>query len=275
MDQNESSGPIGRRPIIASACRAFAPQARLDGRANRSPNFDSFSVIAIDQSACRSPRLWDVQPSTGGGASQLAVSRYIAIQEGKQDDVKVYKRQVVLEAECLDRREHRSIQSIERPTQSPKQQIEAAYTRPLILAPATPFFVAGIDSMDGTTAGSSASDTTKHDTSMKAPAEIEYTRSQFQPSRCLFCNQASQDFGASTAHMQTAHGLFVPDQKKLVVDLETLFDYLHLVIFGYSECICCGTQRQSPHAAQQRKSRLEALTPSKMGRQADQRGRYA
>lgn len=86
VDQNESSGTIGRQPIIASACRAFAPQARLDGR---SPNFDSFSVIAIDQSA------WDaipkdygmgshVQTNTGGGAPQHIVSI-------KQDDVDVYK----------------------------------------------------------------------------------------------------------------------------------------------------------------------------------------
>lgn len=148
---------------------------------------------------------------------------------------------------------------------APSNRLKPHHRRPLILAPPTPFFVADIDNMDGTTAGSSANDATKHHTSMKAPAEIEYTRSQFQPSRCLFCNQVSQDFGASTAHMQIAHGLFVPDQKKLIVDLETLFDYLHLVIFGYSECICCGTQRQSPHAAQQRKSRPATINTIQYG----------
>ncbi len=36
------------------------------------------------------------------------------------------------------------------------------------------------------------------------------------------------------------------------MDLETLFSYLHLVISGYNECICCGTQRHTALAVQQR-----------------------
>lgn len=51
--------------------------------------------------------------------------------------------------------------------------------------------------------------------------------------------------------MQKAHGLFVPDQQHLAVDLETLFKYLHLVIFGYRECISCGTQRATVQGIQQ------------------------
>jgi pre-60S factor REI1 len=51
--------------------------------------------------------------------------------------------------------------------------------------------------------------------------------------------------------MQKSHSLFVPYQQHLVVDLETLFRYLHLVIFGYRECIQCGTERATVQAVQQ------------------------
>jgi pre-60S factor REI1 len=51
--------------------------------------------------------------------------------------------------------------------------------------------------------------------------------------------------------MQKSHGLFVPYEQHLVVDLETLFAYLHLVIFGYRECIQCGTERATVQAVQQ------------------------
>lgn len=51
--------------------------------------------------------------------------------------------------------------------------------------------------------------------------------------------------------MQKSHGLFVPYQQHLVVDLESLFRYLHLVIFGYRECVQCGTERATVQAVQQ------------------------
>ena len=51
--------------------------------------------------------------------------------------------------------------------------------------------------------------------------------------------------------MQKSHGLFIPQQQHLIVDLETLFEYLHLVIFGYRECIHCGTERATVQAVQQ------------------------
>ena len=51
--------------------------------------------------------------------------------------------------------------------------------------------------------------------------------------------------------MQKSHGLFIPDQKHLAIDLETLFEYLHLVIFGYRECIGCGTSKATVQAIQQ------------------------
>lgn len=51
--------------------------------------------------------------------------------------------------------------------------------------------------------------------------------------------------------MQKSHGLFIPHQEHLLVDLETLFKYLHLIILGYRECIQCGTERATVQAVQQ------------------------
>ncbi|KAI0448820.1 C2H2 type zinc-finger-domain-containing protein [Xylaria acuta] len=73
----------------------------------------------------------------------------------------------------------------------------------------------------------------------------------FTPGQCLFCPSFSLSFGDSVIHMQKSHGLFVPHQQHLAVDLETLFRYLHLVIFGYRECIHCGTERTTVQAVQQ------------------------
>ncbi|KAI0544514.1 C2H2 type zinc-finger-domain-containing protein [Xylaria curta] len=73
----------------------------------------------------------------------------------------------------------------------------------------------------------------------------------FRPGQCLFCPNSSPSFDDSVIHMQKSHGLFVPYQQHLIVDLETLFRYLHLVIFGYRECIHCGTERTTVQAVQQ------------------------
>ena len=51
--------------------------------------------------------------------------------------------------------------------------------------------------------------------------------------------------------MLKTHGLFIPDEDRLVVDTETLAAYLHLIIFGYFQCLSCGTLRSSAEAAQQ------------------------
>ncbi|KAI3398539.1 hypothetical protein diail_9063 [Diaporthe ilicicola] len=73
----------------------------------------------------------------------------------------------------------------------------------------------------------------------------------FIPGQCLFCPNSSPSFTGSVVHMQKSHGLFLPHQRHQVVDLETIFRYLHLVIFGYRECIHCGTQRTTLQAVQQ------------------------
>ncbi|KAI1123837.1 C2H2 type zinc-finger-domain-containing protein [Nemania abortiva] len=89
-------------------------------------------------------------------------------------------------------------------------------------------------------------------TSLQESADPPYVAMQpFRPGQCLFCPTPSPNFNDSVIHMQKSHGLFIPHQKHLVVDLETLFKYLHLVIFGYRECIQCGTERATVQAVQQ------------------------
>jgi pre-60S factor REI1 len=51
--------------------------------------------------------------------------------------------------------------------------------------------------------------------------------------------------------MRITHGLIIPDKDYLMVDVETLLGYMHLVIFGYFECLSCGRQRNTAQAAQQ------------------------
>lgn len=78
----------------------------------------------------------------------------------------------------------------------------------------------------------------------------------FAPEQCLFCNLASPDLDSNISHMHKKHGLFIPVDiedgfLKLAVDLETLVRYLHLVVFGYNECLYCHSQKQTTQAVQQ------------------------
>ncbi|KAF5567436.1 hypothetical protein FNAPI_679 [Fusarium napiforme] len=79
-----------------------------------------------------------------------------------------------------------------------------------------------------------------------APASQSFT-----PGQCLFCPSVYPSLAESIIHMQTSHGLFVPYKQHLLVDLETLFRYLHLVIYEYRECLHCGTSRATVQAVQQ------------------------
>ena len=71
----------------------------------------------------------------------------------------------------------------------------------------------------------------------------------FQTTLCLFCNKFNSNLDDNLSHMLKIHGLFIPD-KDLQVEIETLLSYSHLVIFGYYECLWCGTQRSSVEAVQ-------------------------
>ena len=71
----------------------------------------------------------------------------------------------------------------------------------------------------------------------------------FQATRCLFCNKERDGIEDNLSHMLEVHGLYIPEHA-LLVDLETLLSYCHLVISGYFECLYCGTQRNSANAVQ-------------------------
>lgn len=73
----------------------------------------------------------------------------------------------------------------------------------------------------------------------------------FTPGQCLFCPTTSSNLEDGMVHMQKSHGLFIPQQQHLTVDLETFFRYLHLVIFDYRECLYCETTRSTVQAVQQ------------------------
>lgn len=81
--------------------------------------------------------------------------------------------------------------------------------------------------------------------------EDEAAPYQFDPAQCLFCNERSAGLTENMSHMQKRHGMLVPNPDDLIVDIETLVGYLHLVIFEYAECLYCGSVRNTPQAAQQ------------------------
>ncbi|KAI3393594.1 hypothetical protein diail_3898 [Diaporthe ilicicola] len=87
-------------------------------------------------------------------------------------------------------------------------------------------------------------------------SDSEPTEPSFSSTQCLFCNAVSPDFGSNLSHMSKKHSLFIPaaidnGSLTLAVDLETLVQYMHLVVSTYHECLFCHTQRQSAHAVQQ------------------------
>ncbi|GKT59689.1 C2H2 finger domain containing protein [Colletotrichum tofieldiae] len=73
----------------------------------------------------------------------------------------------------------------------------------------------------------------------------------FDPTRCLFCNCHSEGLYENLDHMRKRHGMIIPYPENLIIDLETLVKYLHLVIYEYTECLYCGSVRNTPQAAQQ------------------------
>lgn len=71
------------------------------------------------------------------------------------------------------------------------------------------------------------------------------------PGQCLFCSLICSSPETSISHMLHAHHFTVPFQDFLSVEIDTLIWYLHLIINGYHECICCGTRRSTLEAVQQ------------------------
>lgn len=66
---------------------------------------------------------------------------------------------------------------------------------------------------------------------------------------CLFCCSKTTSEDDNLQHMKTCHGFLIPDIDQLETDLETLLNYLALVICRYHSCIHCGHEKHSAEAA--------------------------
>ncbi|KXH67797.1 hypothetical protein CSAL01_01035 [Colletotrichum salicis] len=95
----------------------------------------------------------------------------------------------------------------------------------------------------------SDSDIEEHDT--ESSDEDTVPQEVFNPSQCLFCNELSSGFSESVVRMQKRHGLSIPSSERLIVDLETLVKYFHLVMTEYKECLYCGSVRNTAQAVRQ------------------------
>ncbi|KAK1543707.1 hypothetical protein CPAR01_04340 [Colletotrichum paranaense] len=95
------------------------------------------------------------------------------------------------------------------------------------------------------------SDSSSSSTSDADLSDADDDDDEFIPEECLFCNTISDSLDNNIVHMHKAHGMFIPDKEKLIVDVEALVKYLHLVVFEYRECLQCGTQRRTAAAVQQ------------------------
>ncbi|KAK3395304.1 C2H2 type zinc-finger-domain-containing protein [Podospora didyma] len=108
------------------------------------------------------------------------------------------------------------------------------------------------DGLDHSTDPESSSD--KAASSDEASSSSSWKSASFVPGRCLFCPKSSPTIQENVSHMQEGHGLFIPDTEHLIVNLETLVQYLHLVIFEYRECLYCHSKRRTVQAVQQHMS---------------------
>ena len=81
--------------------------------------------------------------------------------------------------------------------------------------------------------------------------EAEKHAISFNQRRCLFCKSHAVGFEASLTHMAKEHSFLIPKKAQLIVESETLIKYLHLVIFGYLECLYCGCTRSTVQGIQQ------------------------
>lgn len=73
---------------------------------------------------------------------------------------------------------------------------------------------------------------------------------EFNLGHCLFCSAENSTFDDNLTHMSKAHSFAIPFQDNLTIDLETLVEYLHLVIYGYGECILCAARRSTVEGIQ-------------------------
>lgn len=92
--------------------------------------------------------------------------------------------------------------------------------------------------------------TTSHLKPLSSTSPNVHSEIIFDDSQCLFCSQMSSSLSRNLEHMSKSHGLHI-DLTDLLVDVESLLTYIHLLIFECHECIFCGTQRNTRQAVQQ------------------------
>ncbi|KAH9228606.1 hypothetical protein K456DRAFT_40994 [Colletotrichum gloeosporioides 23] len=89
------------------------------------------------------------------------------------------------------------------------------------------------------------------DSNQESLESLESYVGSFDPTRCLFCSHLQHDLRQNIIHMQRRHSFIIPNKDYLAVDVETIMDCLHSVIFREAQCISCGSVRGSFPAAQQ------------------------
>jgi pre-60S factor REI1 len=89
----------------------------------------------------------------------------------------------------------------------------------------------------------SNSDTSSSDSASGSEEELEDDGDEdyheFEEQTCLFCLFDSEDLDSNITHMQTSHGLFIPNLTKLT-DPYSFFAYLNTLIIRFNECLGCG-----------------------------------
>ncbi|KAJ5638288.1 Cytoplasmic 60S subunit biogenesis factor REI1 [Penicillium lividum] len=82
----------------------------------------------------------------------------------------------------------------------------------------------------------------------KEDEEMEEEKDEFSSSHCLFCRTESSDIEANVEHMFKNHGMFIPERKYLV-NLEGLINYLYRKINDNHECLYCHAIRNNADGA--------------------------
>ncbi|KAJ4293712.1 pre-60S factor rei1 [Collariella sp. IMI 366227] len=68
-------------------------------------------------------------------------------------------------------------------------------------------------------------------------------------STCLFCNYNSPTPALNVTHMERIHGMFIPE-KKYLVNLDGLLEYLQERVFELNECLTCARVKANVYAVQ-------------------------
>ncbi|KAJ5889209.1 Cytoplasmic 60S subunit biogenesis factor REI1 [Penicillium tannophilum] len=82
----------------------------------------------------------------------------------------------------------------------------------------------------------------------KEDEEMDEEKDEFSASECLFCRIESADIEANVEHMFKNHGMFIPERKYLV-NLEGLINYLYRKINDNHECLYCHAIRNNAEGA--------------------------